>query len=81
MNFHSNNKTKKAVQKAYGLVLGIIMRILLAFMTMGSQTVYVVVLGDTLPPLIRTVNQHILGGKIPEFFMNRYGKVFKWRLI
>eukprot|EP01080_Neovahlkampfia_damariscottae_P011650 gene11650-4889_t len=63
---------EQTVQKAYGLVLGIIMRILLAFMTMGSQTVYVVVLGDTLPPLIRTVNQHVLQNKIPEFLMDRY---------
>jgi hypothetical protein len=44
-------------------------------MTTGSQTIYVVVLGDTLPPILRTLNTYFLSGKLPEIFFNRFCKL------
>eukprot|EP01080_Neovahlkampfia_damariscottae_P009150 gene9150-1238_t len=62
----------EVLQEAFGKFFGILMRILLGLITFGNQIVFLIILADSFPPLLQTINQHIVGGKIHWIFLNRY---------
>jgi amino acid permease len=55
------------LEHAFGKWFGYVMRALTVFVTTGAQTVYIVVLGDIVPPIIETLFKH----KVHWIFYNR----------
>jgi hypothetical protein len=49
-------------------------KLLLVFITIGNQIAFLVILGDSLPPFIASMNQHFAGGRMHWIFLNRYCK-------